>query len=104
MCNDHVGLQGDQLFREYLRPFRAGLRKAIVDADIASLRPSKPFEPLPERREARLAFRIVLCERQQHADPSHRLLRPRRDWPCRRRAAEEGDELASSDVLTDHWI
>src|SRR5439155_24781668 len=97
MCNDHVGLQGDQLFREYLRPFRAGLRKAIVDADIAALRPSKPFEPLPERREARLAFRIVLGEGQQHADAPHPigLLRPRRPRPRRRRAAEEGDELAS---------
>src|SRR5947208_1968523 len=72
------------------------LRKAIVDADIAALRPSKPFEPMPERREARLVFRIVLGERHEHADPPHAvaLLRPRRQRPRRRHAAEKGDELA----------
>ena len=73
MCEDHVGLQGDQLFRERLKLICPAGRKARVDADIAALRPSEPFEPLPECREARLHFRIVLGEAHQHADAPHAL-------------------------------
>jgi hypothetical protein len=60
ICEDDVGAQGDQLFREHLRLFGArGRRVAIVDSDIAALRPSEPFEPFPERHQACLACRIV---------------------------------------------
>ena len=51
MCEDHVWLQRDQLFREHLRLIQVAMRKASVDADIAPLRPSKPFESLSESRE-----------------------------------------------------
>ena len=38
MCEDHVGPQGNQLFRKRLMPICAAGRKPIVDADIAALR------------------------------------------------------------------
>src|ERR1700730_14338212 len=46
-------------------------RKTIFDADIAALRPTELLEPLPESREARLRFRIVLRSGHQHAYSSH---------------------------------
>ena len=102
MCEDHVGLQGDQLLREHLNLIGAAGRKAIVDADIAALRPSEPFEPLPESREPRLRFRIVLGEgpsaRRCAASARPAARAPRAATP-RRRAAEQRDELAPSPSL-----
>ena len=51
MCEDHVGLQRNQFFREYLC-MRTGRRKAVVNTDITVFRPSTLLEPLPECREA----------------------------------------------------
>jgi hypothetical protein len=55
---------------------------------------------MQERRDAGLTFRIVGRQGQQHADPPHpvALLRPRRERPCRRRAAEQDDDIAPSHV------
>ena len=61
MCEDHVGLQRNQFFREYLC-MRTGRRKAVVNTDITVFRPSTLLEPLPECREAGLCLRIVLGE------------------------------------------
>src|SRR5260370_27430447 len=100
MCEDHIGLQRDQFFRDYLR-LRPGWRKVSVDADIAAFRPSTLFQPLPECREASLRFRIVLGEPHQHADAPHPdgLLRARAKRPgCR--AAEKRDELAPFHSIT----
>src|SRR6516225_10046958 len=98
MCEDHVGLQRDQFFRKYLR-LCTGRRKASIDVDIAAFRPSTLFQPLPECRKASLAFRIVLGERDEHADAPHplALLRARRERPrhCRA-AAKQDDEIAPS--------
>ena len=59
-------------------PIPVAGREASVDAHIAALRPSEPFEPLPKSREARLHVRIVFVKGRQHADPPHALalLRP----------------------------
>jgi hypothetical protein len=45
---------------------------------------------LAERRDAGLCFWVALGKRHQYADPPHpfRLLRPRRERPGCRRAAE----------------
>ena len=91
-------MKGDQLFRKHPRVICArGRRVAVVDADVAALRPPKPFERGPERREACLYFRILLSEGRKHANPpdSVGLLRARRERPRRRRAAEQRDELAA---------
>src|SRR5262245_33481928 len=76
------------------------MRKAIVNANIASLRPSKPFECLPEYRVVRLDMWIVGLA-LQHADTPHplALLRARRERP-RSRTAEQSDELASLHSIT----
>src|SRR5262249_28532656 len=98
LCEDHVGLQCDQFFRLYLRLICAAIGcKASVHADIATLRPSTLFKPLPKSREARRHFRIVLGQGRQHRDPANSvgLLRARRERPCGRRATEQRDELAA---------
>ena len=53
-------------------------------------------QPLQERPDAGLKFRIVRGCGQEHADAPHPLglLRARRERPRRRRAAEQRDELA----------
>jgi hypothetical protein len=62
---------------------------------------------MQERRDAGLTFRIVGRQGQQHADPPHPvalLLRPRRERPCRRRAAEQRDELAAFYLIELHSV
>jgi hypothetical protein len=56
---------------------------------------------LPERRDARLSIRIVVVGVHQSCDAAHsiRLLRPRRERPCHRRAAYERDEVTPSHNL-----
>jgi hypothetical protein len=100
MCEDHVGLQRDQFFREHLC-LRTGRRKPSVDADIAAFRPSTLFQPLSECREASPGLRIVFGECHEHADAPHALalLRARRERP-RSRAAEQRDERAAFHSIT----
>src|SRR6516165_8205481 len=99
MCEDHVGLQRDQFFRKYLR-LCTGRRKASIDVDIAAFRPSTLFQPLPECRKASLACRIVLGERDEHADAPHPLLLCARRERPRGRAAEQRDEVAPRHSIT----
>src|SRR5262249_29610875 len=95
LSENHIGLQVDHLFR--LRLQSAGGCKAIVDADIAALRPSESLDLLLESRKSRFRVRMVLGGSHQHADPPYSigLLRACRQRPSRR-AAEERDELAPS--------
>jgi hypothetical protein len=60
---------------------------------------------LRERREAKLRLRIVLVVLSEHADPPHALglLRPRREWP-RRRRAKPRDELSPSHLSSPRLI
>src|SRR5712691_3900479 len=99
LCDDHVGLQGEELFRQRLKPARLSVAEAIVDEDVAALPPSTPFEPLPESGEPRLQVRIVLLAAQQHANAPHwvALLRVRRERP-RPRATEKRYELPPLDL------
>ena len=68
---------------QILRSISTGWRKAVVDVNIAALRPSEFFEALPERAKPRLCFGIILGVADQHPDAPHpfRLLRPGRDRP-----------------------
>src|SRR5262249_27953688 len=73
----------------------------VVDPDVTAFRPADLLQLLPERGNAGLPLRIVLGERDPHADPSHPLwlLRTRRERPCRS-AAEQRDELATPHSIT----
>src|SRR5262249_28857469 len=61
-----------------------------VDADVATIGPAQLLQPLQERRETRLSFRIVGGEVHEDADLPHLtgLLRARRERPGGR-AAEQ---------------
>jgi len=47
--------------------------KAIVDLDVATVRPPEILESLPEGRQLRLYFRSALGDRHQHANSPYSL-------------------------------
>src|SRR5262245_58511093 len=75
---------------------------ARVDPHVASEDPARLRQPLLERSEPSLPFRIVRACRPEHADAPHplRLLRARRERPCRCRATDERDELTPVHSIT----
>ena len=97
ICNEHVGSQRDQFFREQLRLVGTPRCKPIVNSDVAAFYPTKLPKPLPEPREAGLCFWVILGVPDQHSDRRHLigLLRACRERP-RCRAAEKRYELAPS--------
>src|SRR6516164_7753963 len=70
-----------------------------VHPHVAAIAPTQVRKRLRERRVGKLPLRIVLVEPREHADAPHAvaLLRPRRERPAGRRAAEERNELAAPD-------
>src|SRR5437016_1714566 len=72
------------------------------DEWLAVLRPPELLKCLPECREERRSFQVVLGIAHQHADASHALwlLRPRHERPRGRRAAEQRDERATPHSMT----
>jgi hypothetical protein len=66
-----------------------------------ALGPSKLLQALPERYDARLPIRVALVGVHQSCDTARPiwLLRPRRERPCHRGAADEGDEVTPSHNL-----
>src|SRR4029077_17687045 len=83
-----------------------GSGPAGVDPHVAADGPAQLLQPLQERPDAGLKFRIVRGYGQEYADAPHRLrlLRARSQWPRRRRAAEQRDELASFQLIELHSI
>src|SRR5262245_25485816 len=74
---------------------------SIVNLHVVADSPAQLLQPLMESCEARLSFSIIGDGIHEHADPAHlRLLRPCRERPRRRRAAERGQEFSSSDVAS----
>src|SRR5262245_39288436 len=76
-------------------------RPAIIDLHISSNGPPKFLQPLQECANAGLPFSIARGEVHEDSNAPHsaRLLRPRRNRPCRR-AADQRDELASPHSIT----
>src|SRR5262249_23341631 len=74
----------------------------MVDLDVTALSPAELLQLLPECREISLIFPIILGKCHQDSDPPHSLalLRPRRERPRGRRAAEQRDELATFHSIT----
>jgi hypothetical protein len=100
MCHDDVGLQADQLLRERSYAIDVIAGPTGVHPHVATIGPTQVHKRLSERGVATLRLGIVFVAPHEHADPPHplALLRPRRKRPRRRRATEEGNELASSHV------
>jgi hypothetical protein len=106
---EHRGPIADQDIRRQRRELRrmgpnaieiAG-RPAIVDAEVATVRPTQIRERLAEGRDARLSLRIALGHPHQHADAPHAVARLRagdKRPKARRRgsAAEQRYEVAPS--------
>src|SRR5262245_913036 len=105
MRQDHVGLQGNHLFRKRAILICAGSSETIVDMDIAPLNPFASFESLAKCRESRCRFWIALGISDQHADARHplALLRPRRERP-RGRPAHERDEFPPFHSITSSAV
>jgi hypothetical protein len=97
MTADKAGLVVPGSFRVFARP-------AVIDAEIAAFDPSKLLEPAFERGQVRLPYLVILGKAHEHPDASHPLLRPRRNRPCRRRAAEQRDERAAFPLIELHSI
>jgi hypothetical protein len=97
MSQDDVRREGDQFCRVSTRALGIACGPAIVDAHVAAVGPAQFLQPLHERREAGLTFRIVRGQRMEHADSPYplTLLRARRQRPRRRCAAKQRDEPAS---------
>src|SRR5215472_3049556 len=76
-----------------------GRSPAGLDTQVLPDAPAQYGQPLQERSEAGLPYRIIGKCRQEHADTAHSLtlLRPRRQWPSRCRSAKQPDELAARD-------
>src|SRR5262249_24617455 len=95
---DDLGPQRDQFRRVFLQAGEIARHgaPAIVDAQIASYRPTQFLKPLHEGGEPRLRLGLVGSGIHEHAgaSPHIGLLAPRRARPRRRRTAEQRDELA----------
>jgi hypothetical protein len=96
-CEDHVGSQPDQLFREHPPPVDVAGGPTNVHPQIAAIGPTQLRKPLRERGVVGLS--LVFAEPRQHADPLDAvgLLRVPCARPRYRRAAEKRDEFASFD-------
>src|SRR5262249_41741204 len=73
---------------------------ANFDAHVLTVGPAQLLQPLHERNEPRLSFRVVRSRIHEHPDAPHTLLRARCAWPHNRRAAEQGDEIATPHSIT----
>src|SRR5215470_7383864 len=98
MCEDGVGSQVSQLFRENPHPIYVAIGPTIVDPHVATVRPAQLLQFLNKCCEIGLRFPIAFVPPHQYADPAHllRLLRARRERPRGRRAAEQRDEIAAA--------
>ena len=94
-----TALAGGSVRRPGRKPIRAGFRPAVLDRDVPAL--DKAFltsGPGGTRQKCAIGAAGVLREKSDHRH--RRLLRARREWPRRRRAAEQRDELAPSHSIT----
>src|SRR5262249_3064467 len=94
---DGIRRQRDKL-RRSRRGVGIGIRPPRIDQPVSAVGPPELLECCSERCEASVPLRIALGESHQHADAPHpiRPLRTRRERPRDRRAAEQRDEMASS--------
>src|SRR5262245_64094008 len=96
MSQDDVRGECNQFCRVSTSVLGIACGPAIVDAHVAAVGPAQFLQPLHERREAGLTFRIARGQRMEHAYAPYplALLRARRERPRRSRATKQRDERA----------
>ena len=94
MGDDDIDTGPHEFFGELLSTVASPLGIAELDLDVLAFRVAKGVQTAPESISERMRGRC----RHQHANEGQfaRLLSQRPERPRRRRAAEQGDELASS--------
>jgi hypothetical protein len=97
VSEDYIGLEGDELLSARVLLACSCRSEANVDTYIATLDPPKLFEPLSERHQACLHFRIAFGVGDQHTNPTDLIdvLRSRSERRSRRCAADKRDEMPS---------
>src|SRR5262249_34965571 len=70
-CDNHIGLQVDQFFREHLHPLDAASAPANVDSHIAAIGPTQLRKPARQPGRVGLRLRISFIDLNEHADPPH---------------------------------
>jgi hypothetical protein len=97
---DDVRCQRDQFRRDRTITLGIASTPSVFDADIPPNDPAQFGEPLQERCVEGLKFDIVGHSGHEYPDAPHALglLRARRQRPGDRYAAEDGDEIAASNV------
>src|SRR5262245_26494113 len=99
---DNVRRNGRKLRCVPLKKVWLARGPSIVDLHIPPVDPTQRLQSFSKRLGARNRDWVVSSQVHQRADTSHALalLRPRRDRPCRSRAAEQRDELAPDHSIT----
>src|SRR5215471_17328776 len=105
-CQQHVGLQTDKLFCECAQQIDIAAAPAHVDPHIAAFGPAELGKMPREFREQRLTFQVGRGPTHEHTDPPNLtgLLRAHSERPCRRRAADKRDKLASPHSITSSVV
>jgi hypothetical protein len=98
---DYVRRERDQFCRVLTNALGIACGPAVLDPHVAADSPAPFLQPLQKRADAGLSFRIVRGQMHKHADAPHPAgLRPHRERPRSRRAAEQRDELAAPHSIT----
>ena len=95
-CHDNVRRERDQFLSILPKTVGIASRPANVNLQITANGPTQWRQPLQQCTHARLISEIICRCGQENADAPHPLrpLRPCRERPRGRRAAEKGDERA----------
>src|SRR6516165_11930303 len=92
---DHSYMAADQISGQRCHTIISALQPVVLDYHVLAFDVAGFAQPLTERgRNPRPAFGRPTVNKADHGDG--RLLRPRRNRPCRR-TAEKGDEIAPAD-------
>ena len=98
--DDHGHLSANQIGRQHRESVVPILRETVFNNDVLALDIARFFQALAKRRQdICILAGPPAVEKSDHRQ--RRLLRARRDWP-RRRAAENGDERAASQLIELH--
>src|SRR5262245_54636947 len=95
MHDDYICRQRDKFERSPAQLIDVVLRGSVFDGNVLPLDIAKVAQALPKVIPV---GRVVYDADARH--PAARLLRPRRQRPCRRRAADERDKLAALHSIT----